>query len=141
MPTDIQPADRRLQRVTTIVLILAVIVAIILLVAFQHWLTAQASRLPTPQLITQLRHGIGIATLAIGLCLLVLAGYAARLARRIVAERRWPLAATRVLRDTRIRRDADASKIAGWLNAASLALMLITAATAVVSWRLFMAGR
>ncbi|MEP7098340.1 MAG: hypothetical protein ABI748_11810, partial [Dokdonella sp.] len=83
MPTDIQPADRRLQRVTAIVLASAVLAAIILVFVFQHWLTVQASRVPTEQLIVQLRRGIGGATLAIGLCLLVLAGYAARLARRV----------------------------------------------------------
>ena len=140
MPTDIQAADRRLQRVTAIVLVLAVIVAIVLVVAFQHWLTVQANRLPTEQLIVQLRRGIGFATFAVGLCLLLLAGFAARLARRIIGERRWPLAETRVLRDTPIRRDADAKKIAGWLNAATLALLLVAAATVVLSWRLFTAG-
>ncbi|MEO7063840.1 MAG: hypothetical protein ABI082_08750 [Dokdonella sp.] len=140
MPTDIQPADRRLQRVTAIVLASAVLAAIILVFVFQHWLTVQASRVPTEQLIVQLRRGIGGATLAIGLCLLVLAGYAARLARRVIEERRWPLAATRVLRNTPIRRDTDAKKIAGWLNAAALALMLVAAATVVLSWRLFTAG-
>ncbi len=140
MPTDIQPADRRMRRVTAIVLVLAVIVAIVLVVAFQHWLTVQANRLPTEQLIVQLRRGIGFATFAVGLCLLLLAGFAARLARRIIGERRWPLAETRVLRDTPIRRDADAKKIAGWLNAATLALLLVAAATVVLSWRLFTAG-
>lgn len=140
MPTDIQPADRRLLGVTAIVLVVAVILAIMFLIAFQHWLTVQANHLPTEQFVMLLRRGIAIVTLAIGLCLLVLAGYAARLSRHIVSERRWPLAATRVLRDTPIRRDADATRIAGWLNAASLALMLIAAATIVISWRLFTAG-
>lgn len=140
MPTDIQPADPRLQRVTTIVLALAVLATIVLLLAFRHWLANLADRLPTEQLVMQLRRGISFATLAIALCLLVLAGYAARLARRIIEERRWPLAAMRVLRDTPIRRGDNAQKIAGWLNGTAVLLMLVAVATVVLSWRLFTAA-
>lgn len=140
MPTDIQPADRPLRRLTAIVLVLAILAAIVVVLAFQHWLTGLADRLPTEQLIVRLRRGIGFAMLASSLCLLVLAGYSARLAQRVARDRRWPLAATRVLRDTPIRRDEAAKRIAGWLNAAALMLILLAAATVALSWRLFTAG-
>ena len=137
MPIDIQPADRRLRRVTAVVLALATVAAIILVFTFQHWMTHLAGRLPTEQLIVQLRRWIGLAMVASGLCLLLLAGYAARLARATLEQRRWPPAAWRVLHDTQIRHDEAAKRIGGGLNIAALALILLAIATAVSSWRLF----
>lgn len=140
MPNDIQPADARVQRVTAIVLALAVLATIVILLAFRHWLAREAAQLPPEQLERQLRSGIAFATLAIALCLLVLAGYAARIARCVIEQRRWPLAATRMLRDTPIRRDTQAKKIADWLNAVAVILMLVAAAIVVFSWHLFTAA-
>ena len=140
MAIDIQPADPRLRRVTAIVLGLSVIAAIIVVIAFWHWINHLAERLPTRELIVELRRGIAFAMLACAMCLLLLAGYSARLARQVSAERRWPLAATRVLRDTRIRREASAKKIADWMNIAGVVLMLLALAAGLLSWRLFTAG-
>ena len=137
MTTDIQPADRRVRRVTTVVLALAALAAIILVFAFQHWMTHLADRLPTGQLIVQLRRGIGLAMIASGLCLLLLAGYAAWLARATLEQRRWPPASWRVLHDTPIRHDEVAKLIGRRLNIAALVLTLLAVATAVLSWRLF----
>ena len=137
MTTDIQPADRRLRRVTAVVLALAALAAIILVFAFQHWMTHLADRLPTEQLIVQLRRWIGLAMIAGGLCLLLLAGYAAWLARATLEQRRWPPASWRVLHDTPIRHDGAAKLIGRRLNITALVLTLLAVATAVLSWRLF----
>jgi hypothetical protein len=140
MTIDIQPADRRLRRVTAVALVLAALAAIVLVLAFEHWIKRLPERLPTPQLVVQLRRGIAIAMLACGLCLLLLAGDAARLARRIIEERRWPLVAMRVLRDTPIRRDAAALRLSRRFNIAAGVLIVLAIGTGWLSWRLFVAG-
>jgi hypothetical protein len=104
---------------------------------FQRWLVRTTGAMPTAQLIVQLRAWIGSALVACGVCLLLLAGYSARLARRIVEQGRWPLAGARVLQDTSIRRNAEAAKIARKMNIAAIVLMLLAAGLGAASWHLF----
>ncbi len=140
MEIDIQHADPRLRRVTVVVLTVATLAAVALVFAFQHWLLRQAESIPTAQLILQLRRWITVALIGSGLCLLLLAGYAARLARRVIEDRRWPLAHTRVLRDTPIRRGDAALRLGRLFNVAALVLMAIAVGVGMLSWRLFAAA-
>lgn len=137
MSEEIQPADPRLRRVTAIVLTLAVFAAALAVFLFQHWLRRQAATQPADVLIAQLRHWIGVAMTASGLCLLLLAGYAARLARMTLEQRRWPPQRLRVLRDTPIRRDKTATDIGRALNVAALLLVALSAGVAILGWRFF----
>jgi TRAP-type C4-dicarboxylate transport system permease small subunit len=137
MSTEILHADRRLRRVTFVVLMLSVLAAAALVFASHAWLTRLANTLTTAQLIEQIRRGIGLAVIACGGCLLLLAGYSARMARRVKNERRWPLSDARVLRDTPIRRDLAATRIARLLDVVTFALVLFAIATIVLAWRLF----
>lgn len=140
MHTDIQRANPRLRRLTAVVLGVATLLALLLVFAFQRWMLQQAETLPTAQLIVQLRGWIGMALTASGLCLLLLAGHTARLARRVIAERRWPLATARVLRDTPIRRETAALRLARLFNIVAVALLVLAIGVGVVSWRLFTTG-
>lgn len=137
MTADIQLADPRLRRMTIVVVVVATLAALLCVFAFQHWMLQQVDRLPNEQLIVQLRRWIGMLLTASGLCLLVLAGYAARLARRVIAERRWPLASARVLRDTPIRRDAGALRLARLFNVLAIVLVVLAIGIGAVSLRLF----
>ncbi|MET0226349.1 MAG: hypothetical protein ABW187_07920 [Dokdonella sp.] len=140
MNHEILRADVRLRRVSVAVLALAAIVALILMFAFRYWLTRTADTMPPAQLIVQLRIWIGAALVACGVCILALAGLAARLARRILEQRRWPLHGARVLQDTPIRRDAEAANIARKMNVAALLLMALAASLGALSWHLFGSG-
>lgn len=132
MEPDIIRADRRMRVVTVVVLLLAAAVATACVFAFQDWLAEHAARTSPQQLIAELRQWIGIAATGIGMCLLLLAGHAARLARRIGLHRRWPLPNARPLRDTRVRHGGEALRLARWLNAAAaLALALALLATGI----------
>jgi len=137
MNREILRADVRLRRISFAVLALAAVAAFILMFAFQRWLVRTTGTMPTAQLVVQLRTWIGSALVACGVCVLLLAGYSARLARRVVEQGRWPLAGARVLQDTPIRRDADAAKIARKMNLLAIVLMLVAAGLAGASWHLF----
>ena len=137
MSTEIIRADQRLRRVTAIVLVLAVLAAIALVLALNEWMSHLAATLPTERLIVEIRRWIGFSMIASAMCLLLLAGYAARLARRTAKERRWPLGDARVLRDTPLRRDQAALRIAQLLDIVAFVLVLFGVATAMLSWRLF----
>lgn len=135
--TEIARADPRRRRLVGVVLASASIVAVAFLVAMHRWMASRASALPTDQLVVELRSWIAILLTAIGLCLLLLAAHAARSARRIAEQRRWPLAGARVLRDTPVRHGADALRLARWLNAAALVLTLLAIGAGAAGWRLF----
>jgi len=96
MNVEIHRADLRLRRRTFIVLGAALLAAVLLMVLFQSWIGRSVRTLPDPQLVFELRRMIGFALTGCGLCLLVLAAYAARLAHRIIEQRRWPLRGARV---------------------------------------------
>lgn len=137
MSHEIQHADLRLRRFTVIVLVLATLAAAALVFGFRHWLGELAALLPTEQLIAYLRRWIGIVAIACSLCVLVLAGYAATRARRVIAERRWPALRARVLRDTVVRHDEAALRVGRLLNVTALVLVVIGIASMLLSWRLF----
>lgn len=141
MTIEILHADRKLRRITIIVLAFAVLSACALLYAYQIWLTQQAADMPTAQLIGRLRHDIGIAIIASGLCLLLLAGYAGLMAYRVKKEGRWPLGSARVLHDTPIRHGQAALRIGRLLDIAAFALILFGVTAMVLSWRLFSAAQ
>ena len=140
MNTDIQRADLRLRRLTVVVLSVAVLIALALLFAVQHWMTNVAASMPAERLVTSLRRWIGVAMAASALCLALLAGQAARLARGAHAQQRWPLAEARVLRDTQIRRGEFATRIGHLLNVVAVVLVVLALAAALLGWRLFTAG-
>jgi hypothetical protein len=70
-------------------------------------------------------------------CLLLLAGYSARTAHRVKNERRWPVSGARVLRNTPVRRELAAMRIARLLEVVTFALVLFAVAAIVLAWRLF----
>jgi fatty acid desaturase len=140
MAIEIQRADARSRRISIIVLIVSVMVALAFFYIYQRWVTHLAATLPTEQLVAQLRRWIGVAMTVCGLCLLLLAGYAAWLARRTLDERRWPPTSLRVVRDTPIRRDAAAARIAKALHIAAVVLVVLAVVVAWLSWRVFALG-
>lgn len=137
MGGDIQRADPRFRRTTTVVLTLALFVALGLIVLFKWWLTRWVATVPSAMLVAQLHLGAAYALLACGLCLLLLGAYVARLATHIREQRRWPLERARVIRDTQIRSGSDALRIGQWLNVTALVLTLIAIAAGWVSWQMF----
>ncbi|MEP7042311.1 MAG: hypothetical protein ABI843_04580 [Dokdonella sp.] len=137
MNHEILRADIRLRRVSLAVLVLATVVALILMFVFRHWLARTTASMPTAQLVALLRLWIASALVACGVCLLVLAGYAARLARRIADQGRWPLNGARVLQDTPIRRNGEAAKFAKTMNIVAVLLMMLAIGVAALSWHLF----
>jgi len=141
MATDIQRADVRLRRMTVIVLLLAAIGATGMIVFARQWMIEQAIVSTPEQLVSRMRQWLGAASIACGLCLLALAVYAWRRGRAASAQRRWPLANARVLRDTPVRHGEAALGVARLLNLVSLMLLAFAMATIALSWRLFVAGR
>ncbi len=137
MGEEIQRADLRVRRTTTIALGFGVFVALGLVVLFKWGLTRWVAATPTAILVAQLYRGAAYALLGSGLCLLLLGGFVARLATRIREQQRWPLERARVIRDTPVRRGPDALRIGRWLNATALVLTFIAIAAGLVSWQMF----
>ncbi len=137
MDNGIQPADLRLRRITAIVLALATVLALVLVIAFHHWLSDFSTTLPPAQLVEQLRAWIGASAIASGACLLVLGAAAALRARAAAAQQRWPVSGARVLRDTRVRHGEAALRVVRMLTIVSLLLVAFGVAALVVAWRLF----
>ena len=137
MTTEIQRADPRLRRITIAVLGVAVFIPIALLLSVQHWMTNVAANMPAERLVASLRRWIGAAMAASALCLALLAGYAARLARGVHAQQRWPLAEARVLRDTPVRHGEFVARMGRLLNVAAAVLAALALATLLLAWRLF----
>ena len=137
MNVEIQRADLRLRRRTFILLGAALLGAVLLMVLFHGWIGRSVRTLPEPQLVFELRRMIGFAVTGCGLCLLLLAAYAARLAHRVIEQRRWPLRGARVMRDTRVRTGADAMTIGRVLNMAAIGLIALAIGVGMLSWRLF----
>jgi hypothetical protein len=140
MAEEILRADQRLRRTTAIALVLALIAALVLVFVFQAWMSRWISTMPTPAVVIELRRGAAFALVASGLCLLLLGGYAARIATRIQQKRRWPLDGARVLRDTVVRRGEAALGLGRLLNVAAITLVLMAAGVGLVSWQLFRAA-
>jgi len=140
MNVEIHRADPSLRRLTFIVLSAAVLGAVLLMVLFHNWIGRSARALPDAQFVFELRRMIGFAMTGAGLCLLVLAGYAARLGQRVIEQRRWPLTGARVMRDTRVRTGEHAIAFGRMLNIAAIALLAMSIGVGVLSWHQFGAG-
>lgn len=140
MNVEIQRADPRLRRWTFIVLSAAVLAAVLSMVAFHHWIDRSARLLPGPQFVFEVRRMMGFAITGCGLCVMLLAAYAARLAHRVTEQQRWPLRGARVLRDTRVRHGADAMSMARMLNMAAIGLIVLAIGFGMLSWRQLGAG-
>jgi hypothetical protein len=139
MAEEILRADQRLRRTTAIVLALAFLAALLLVFLFQVWMGHWIATMPTQAVVIELRRGVAFALVASGVCVLLLGGYAARIATRIQQQRRWPLDGARVLRDTVVRRGDAALGLGRLLNIAAITLMLLAVAIGLVSWQLFRA--
>jgi hypothetical protein len=140
MAIEIQTADRRLRRITVMWTGAAAIVAVAALVFFGRYIARRADALPTPALVAQTRNWIAAALTVSGLCLLLLAGLAARRARQARGEGRWPIRSARVLRDTRVRHGEPALRIARLLEMAAVLAMILAIAAAALGWRLVAAA-
>jgi len=136
MNVEIHRADPRLRRLTLIVMSAGVVVALLAMVWVHQWLRS-TSMMPTAQLVAELNIIVGAAMSGVALCLLLLAAYAARLGRRIADERRWPLARSRVLRDTQVRSGNDALALGRMLNLASILLIVLGIAAGILGWHYF----
>jgi hypothetical protein len=137
MNIEIHRADPRVRRLTLIMLSAGLLAAILLMTWFHHWLDRSTVAMPGELLVLEMRRMMGITGMASGLCVLVLAGYVARLARRVIEERRWPLRASRVVRDTRVRSGEAAVTFARMLNITAVVLIALALGVGVLGWRLF----
>jgi hypothetical protein len=137
MNVEIQPADVRLRRVSAVVLLLALLAAVATVLLARDWMIARAVASTPTQLVAQMRQWIGIAAIAAGACLLLLAIHAWRLSRATRAQQRWPLIEARVLRDTPVRHGEAALRIGRMLHVVSLLLFGFAAAIVAIGWRLF----
>jgi hypothetical protein len=137
MDIEIQRADMRLRRVSIVVLVVAAIVAAGVILLARDWMIGQALASTPEQLVVRMRHWLGAASIACGLCLLLLAMHAWRRGRAASAQRRWPVASARVLRDTLVRRGDAALGVARLLNLVSVMLLAFAVAMIALSWRLF----
>jgi hypothetical protein len=137
MNIEIHRADPHVRRLTLIVLSAGVLAAILLVTWFHHWLDRSTIATPGDLLMLKMRRMIGITGMASGLCVLVIAGYIARLARRVLDERRWPPRSSRVVRDTRVHSGEGAVALARMLNILAVVLIVLALAIGVFGWRFF----
>ncbi|MEP6880836.1 MAG: hypothetical protein ABI866_02530 [Dokdonella sp.] len=140
MSDDMIRADPGLRRQTFIVLGIAILLATVVVVIFQHWLTDIANIPGTDALILRLRRLVGIALTGSAICLAFLAWYAAHKATLISKYQQWPLPGVRVLRDTPVKRGQKALKIRHALNGAAGVLLLLALVTGIISWRILSVG-
>lgn len=137
MSTEIHRADPQLRRIALRVLGAAAIAAVLAVALFRHWLAGVAQTMPPDVFFHTIRRMIGISSLACGLCVLLLAAYAARVGRRAIEQRRWPLSSSRVLRDTPVRSGGDAVAFGRQLIGAAIALVAAALAFGALGWRFF----
>jgi len=137
MNVEMHRADPRLRRLTLAVLGIALIAAVLSISMFHRWLDRFTETMPLAQLVVEMRRTIALAMAGCGLCLLLLAAYAARTGRRVIEDRRWPLRSTRVVRDTRVRSGTEALVLGRMLNMAAIVLIALTIGCGVLSWHLF----
>jgi hypothetical protein len=138
--SELMRADRRLRRLTWVVVGIAVVVAVAAIALFHHWLEGVGETTQTNLFVLQIRRLIGIAVTGSAVCLALLAGYAAFKGGRTLGAGQWPAPGTRVLRDTVIRRGRDAMRIGRLMRVAALVLLVLAASAGAVSWRIFTLG-
>lgn len=140
MNTEIQRADPRLRRITIIVVCVAAAAGMLAVHVFRRWLLQATMGLTQAQLIARMHLWSALSMTGIGLCLLLLAGYCARLGRRTIEQQRWPPEPMRVLHDTPVRRGARAVAYGRLLNVIAAVLMLLAVFAGLMSWRMFTPG-
>ncbi len=140
MESGIERADPALRRLTVVVLVVATLVAVAAVLVFRFWLLRLAATAEPWELVATLRRWGAVTATASGVCVLLLAGHAARQARRVGDGMRWPPAGVRVLRDTRIRQGDAAVRIGRLLNVVALVLVLLGIGGTVAGLRLLAAG-
>jgi hypothetical protein len=136
MNVELHRADPRLRRLTLVVMGIGLLIAVLSISMFHRWLGRSVQDMPAAQFFMDIRRTIAFAIAGCALCLLLLAGYAARLGRRVIGERRWPLRGARVVRDTPVRAGADALIFGRSLNVAAIVLIALAVGCGVLSWRL-----
>lgn len=132
MSVEIHRADARLRRRTFIVIGLSLLVGIAAISMFHRWLEVSTDHLPLAVVTARLYRIIAVSMAGCSLCLLVLAGYFARLGRRVADDRRWPPLRTRALRDTPVRIGADALSFARVLHVAAIVCFVLAIGTALL---------
>jgi hypothetical protein len=137
MNAEIHRADPHMRRLTLVVMSAAALIAILLLAWFRHWLDRSTIATPADLFMLEMRRMIGITGMGCGLCVLLLAGYVARLARRVIEERRWPLKSSRVVLDTHVRSGEAAIRFARILNIVAILLIVLALGAGLSGWRAF----
>jgi hypothetical protein len=136
MSTEIQPADPALRRRTFVVLGAGALVAIALVVWFGGWLQRSTASMPQEVLVLEVHRMLGITSTLFAIGVLLLAGYAARAARRVGEDRRWPQRDARVVVDTRVRSGEEALAVASALRLTALILIVVAFAIGFFGWQL-----
>ena len=136
MSTEIQHADPQLRRRTLAVLGATALAAIAVMTWFHGWLHRSTAEMPREVLVLEIHRMVGISSTLLALCVLALAGYAARISRRVVESQRWPLRDARVVLDTRVRSGDEALALASTLRLVALVLIVVAFAVGFLGWRL-----
>lgn len=136
MSEDILRADKRLRALTLIVLVVAVVLALLGMAWFRHWLQVIGNLPGTDLLIVRLRRMIALALTGSGVCLALLAWYSAHIGSRAIRSQQWPLPGARVIRDTPYRRGPAAIRLGRQLQIGSIVLLVLAVAIGVVSWHM-----
>jgi hypothetical protein len=134
MGAEIQQADPQLRRRTFAVLGAAVVIAILVTTWFHGWLHRSTAEMGREVFVLQIHRMVGISSTLLALCVLALAGYAARVSRRITEAQRWPLRDERVVLDTRVRSGEEALALASTLRLVALVLIVIAFAVGIFGW-------
>ena len=135
MSIEIQHADPQLRRRTLAVLGAAVVAAILVTMGFHGWLRRSTAEMAREVFVLQIHRMVGISCTLVALCVLALAGYAARVSRRVAETRRWPLRDARVVLDTRVRSGDEALALASTLRLVALVLIVVAFAVGFFGWR------
>jgi len=135
MSIEIQPADPQLRRRTLAVLGAAAVAAIVVMMWFHGWLRRSTAEMGRDVLVLEIHRMVGISSTLLALCVLALAGYAARVSRRVTETRRWPLQDARVVLDTRVRSGDEALALASTLRLVALVLIVVASAIGIFGWR------
>ncbi len=142
MNEDILRADPRLRRWTIGMLILAGVLCVGALFAFQGWMGATIGDVESLEdVVVRLRRWTALALTGSALCLAILALLAARKGRLACLTGQWPLPGARVIRDTPMRRGEPARRIGRLLQVTALVLLVLAVVAALVSLRLFNLSR
>jgi hypothetical protein len=136
MSTEIQHADPQLRRRTLAVLGAAALAAVAVMTWFDGWLRRSTAEMPRDVFMLEIHRMVGISCTLLALCVLALAGYAARVSRRVVESKRWPQHDARVVLDTRVRSGDEALAIASTLRLVALVLIVVAFAIGILGWRL-----